>query len=137
MNCLTFFLLNSGDVAKAKQTEARNNIGAINRAQQAYYLEYQNFSTDLAQLGVGIQTETTNYYYSIGKTKNAVFNYAVSRQNRLKSYVAAVFAVPTTTLNPKAEKKEMLTVAIACEALRPGTTQPAAPTLQRGNVTCP
>src|ERR687885_1524085 len=51
-------------------------------------------------------------------------------------YVAAVFAVPATTLNPKAEKKEMLTVAIACEAVHPGTTQPAAPTLQNSKVTC-
>lgn len=137
INSLTFFLLNSGGVAKAKQAKTNTNIGAINRAQQAYYLEYQDFSTDLARLGVGIQIETTNYHYSIGKTKNAVFDYAVSHQKRLKSYVGAVFAVLATTLNPKAEKKEMLTVELACEALRPGTTQPAAPTLQRGKVTCP
>jgi len=50
----------------------------------------------------------------------------------IKSYVGAVFAVPATNLDPKADKKERITVAIACEAIRPGTTQPAAPTLQKG-----
>lgn len=44
----------------------------------------------------------------------------------LKSYVGAVFAVPATNLYPKANKKEILTVAIACEAIPPSATQPAA-----------
>ena len=118
------------------QSEAKNNIGALNRAQQAYYLEYQEFTTDLAQLGVGLKTETVNYRYSIGGTKQAVFNYGVSRKKTLKSYVGGVFVVPATTLNPNADHKEMLTVAIICEALHPGTTQPAAPTLEKGKVTC-
>jgi type II secretory pathway pseudopilin PulG len=132
----------------------KENIGAINRAQQAYFLEYQEFTTDLAQLGVGIKNPSGNYSYSIRATKNAVFNFAVSLpgtyryrteyfgpfwwefKEPLKSYVGAVFAVPTTNLDPKANNGELETVAITCEALRPGATQPAAPTLQEGIPTC-
>lgn len=143
-----------GQTVKPKPSEAKNNIGTLNRAQQAYFLEYQRFTTDMTQLGVGIKTETVNYRYSIQATKNAVFNYAVSRpgayryrrecfgifcsnvKEPLKSYVGAVFAVPASNLDPKADKKEMLTVAIACEALRPGTTQPAKPTIQKSKVAC-
>ncbi len=121
---------------KAKQAEAKNNIVALNRAQQAYFLEYQKFTTDMAELGVSIKNPSINYSYSIRATKNAVFNYAISRKGNNKSYVGAVFAVPATNLDPKADKKEMITVAIACEAIRLGTTQPAAPTLQKGIPTC-
>ena len=139
---------------KPKSSEAKNNIGALNRAQQAYFLEYQKFTTDMAQLGVGMKTETVNYCYSIQATKNAVFNYAVSRpgaymsrsecfgifcwpvKEPLTSYVGAVFTVPASNLDPKADKKEMTPVAIACEALRPGAIKPAAPTLQNGVPKC-
>lgn len=64
---------------KAYHAEAKNNIGALNRAQQAYFLEYQKFSEDLQKLDVGIKSQTKNYSYSIRATKKAVFNYAVAR----------------------------------------------------------
>lgn len=143
-----------GYIVKLKLSEARSNIGKLNRAQQAYFLESQQFTTDMVQLGIGMKTETVNYRYSIQVTKNAVFNYAVSRpgayssrsecfgifcwpvKEPLKSYVGAVFTVPATNLEPKADKKEMTTVAIACEALRPGAIKPAAPTIQNGVPIC-
>jgi type IV pilus assembly protein PilA len=126
----------AGCSSKAKQAEAKNNLGALNRAQQAYFLDHQQFTTDLAQLGVGIKNPSTNYSYSIRATKKAVFNYAISRKGNHKSSVGGVFTIPATNLDPKADQKEILTVAIACEALRPGATQPAAPTLQKGIPTC-
>jgi type IV pilus assembly protein PilA len=49
---------------KAKQVEARNNIGAINRAQQAYFLEAGRFGA-YTDIGIGIQTQTTNYKYEL------------------------------------------------------------------------
>jgi type II secretory pathway pseudopilin PulG len=135
--------------------EAKQNIGVLNRSQQAYSLEHNTFAKSIAALDIGIRTQTRNYNYSIRATKTAAFNYAIARSdytyqkvylgrfqwqrrtNRaLKSYVGGVFAVPATTIEPKADKPEMLTVAIACEALRIGSATPNPPTLVKGVPTC-
>ncbi|PSB08612.1 prepilin-type cleavage/methylation domain-containing protein [Pleurocapsa sp. CCALA 161] len=44
-------------VGKARETEIKNTTGTINRAQQAYHFERQNFGTSAAVLGVAIQNE--------------------------------------------------------------------------------
>jgi len=47
-----------GQVAKGRQAEARNNLGTVNRAQQAYRLENATFTT------VGdLPVKTTSTYY--------------------------------------------------------------------------
>lgn len=121
-----------------KQAEAKQNVGALNRAQQAYYLEEKAFSNSFESLGIGIPPQTINYEYSIRATKTAAFNYAIARKEtkNIKSYVGSVFVVPDTNVDPKADKKEMTTVGILCEALRPGSTKPSDPTLQNGVPTC-
>ena len=123
---------------KGKQAEARQNVGAMNRAQQAYYLENKAFSNSLESLGIGIRTQTINYEYSTRATKTAAFNYGIARKGtkNIKSYVSGVFVVPATNVAPKADKKDMTTVAILCEALRPGSTKPSDPILQKGVPTC-
>lgn len=124
--------------SKSKQSEAKQNVGAMNRAQQAYYLENKAFSNSFESLGLGIQPQTPNYNYSTRATKTAAFNYGLSRKGTkdIKSYVGAVFVVPATNLDPKADKKETATVGIVCEAISPSNTQPADPTLQNGVPTC-
>src|ERR671932_285864 len=47
--------------SSAKRAEAKQNVGAINRAQQAYYLDNKAFSKSFESLGLGIRTPTTNY----------------------------------------------------------------------------
>src|SRR6478672_5882657 len=37
---------------KAKQSEAKQNVGSMNRAQQAYYLENSTFGTTVENLGL-------------------------------------------------------------------------------------
>lgn len=51
---------------KARESEAKQYVGSMNRAQQASYLERSNFTTDFGILGLGIASNTTNYVYSIG-----------------------------------------------------------------------
>lgn len=119
-----------GQVNKAKQAEAKNNIGAMNRAQQAYYLEYQEFTTDLSQLGVGIKTETVNYKYQITAAVDnnipaTVANNALSLKPTLKSYAGLV---TTQFSEGAATTSELLTVAFACETNFPGVlAQPHTP----------
>ncbi|NJO18913.1 MAG: prepilin-type N-terminal cleavage/methylation domain-containing protein [Spirulinaceae cyanobacterium RM2_2_10] len=87
-----------GQANKAKQSEARNNVGAINRAQQAFYLERQSFGTQLVQLGLGIKEQSTNYLYTLkGFTATIapstvpvvpiVYTWAQTLKPALKAYV--------------------------------------------------
>ncbi|MBD2452584.1 prepilin-type N-terminal cleavage/methylation domain-containing protein [Nostoc sp. FACHB-87] len=124
-----------GQVNKAKQSEARNGIGAINRAQQAYFLEYQSFTTELTQLGVGIKTQTDNYKYS-SEIKGSGTNIAGIISNKadaikpaLKAYLGIVGTITGNT-----QTNEALTVAFACEANVPGTAVVSAAT---GVTSCP
>ncbi|AMA10331.1 type IV pilin-like G/H family protein [Picosynechococcus sp. PCC 73109] len=48
---------------KARQSEAKQNLGAVNRGQQSYYLERQLFSDNINGLGLGVSIETENYSY--------------------------------------------------------------------------
>jgi serine/threonine protein kinase len=123
-------------VHKAKQAEARQNIGAMNRAQQAYFLEENTFTNSIEKLGIGIRAQTVNYDYSIQATPKAVFNYGVSRKNGVTSYVGAVFVVPTTPSNSSTTENEVNTVAIVCEANSPRTARPAAPIYQKSKPVC-
>jgi type IV pilus assembly protein PilA len=52
---------------KARQSEAKTYVGSMNRAQQAYFLEKQQFAnfTEITFLGLGVPLTTTNYGYSI------------------------------------------------------------------------
>lgn len=50
-------------VNKAKESEAKTHVSAINRAQQAYFVQYGSFAP-LANLELGIATSTQNYVYA-------------------------------------------------------------------------
>ena len=49
-------------IGKARQTEARNNLGTIGRAQQAYHFEHKTFASTLEQLSAN--TMFTPEYYN-------------------------------------------------------------------------
>ncbi|MGB5898415.1 MAG: type IV pilin-like G/H family protein [Geitlerinemataceae cyanobacterium] len=51
--------------AKAKQSEGKSFVGAVNRAHQAYRLENSAFTNNFEKLGVGLPTETNNYTMKI------------------------------------------------------------------------
>jgi type II secretory pathway pseudopilin PulG len=123
-------------VSKVKQAEGKQNIGALNRAQQAYFLEYNSFTNSIEKLGIGIKTQTENYNYSIRATPKAVFNYGISRKDNFKSYIGGVFAVPAKEIPNSASSDEILTLAILCEANSSGTTRPVEPTYKNGQVAC-
>ncbi|MEZ2230084.1 type IV pilin-like G/H family protein [Microcoleus sp.] len=119
---------------KARQSEGKQYLSSMNRAQQAYFADKGAFSNSLTALGLGIKTQTINYNYSTLSTKNAAFSYAVSSNKTkiLTSYVGAVFLVP---VSPEANN-EKTTVSILCAANSPGKTQPPNPILQNGDPVC-
>jgi hypothetical protein len=121
----------------SKQSEAKQFVGSMNRAQQAYYAEKSVFSTSVDALGIGIKTETTNYKYSLRATKQTAFNYGVSKQPQLKSYVGGVFRVPAKEVVPNAAPNEIITtISILCQADDTGTIKPAEPTYENGKIAC-
>ena len=46
-----------GQVGKARETELKNAIGAVNRSQQSYHFERQTFADKIDYLGIKIPTE--------------------------------------------------------------------------------
>ncbi|MEQ8541974.1 MAG: type IV pilin-like G/H family protein [Coleofasciculus sp. D1-CHI-01] len=121
------FLSSAG---KARESEAKQYIGSMNRAQQAYFLEESKFTDTIAELGLGISTETENYTYSMHTTSLSVINYAISHKSKMKGYVGAVF------LGDAVATGEMTTFAILCEAESPGTHRPPAPIVEDGVIQC-
>ncbi|MBV5261320.1 prepilin-type N-terminal cleavage/methylation domain-containing protein [Synechococcus moorigangaii CMS01] len=49
--------------AKAKQSEAKQTLGAVNRGQQAYRLESPEFAPAVTALALGVEVDTNNYAY--------------------------------------------------------------------------
>ena len=121
-------------VDKASQAEAKQNIKAINRAQQAFYLEKDAFAPTVAVLDLGIPSETASYDYISDVDRTKAISVAIAKVNGLKSYVGAVFAVKTTNgLN--------ITVAGTCVANiplnKPLRTPPNLPQLIGQDIKCP
>jgi type IV pilus assembly protein PilA len=115
-------------VNKGKQAEAKQNIGSINRAQQAYFLENDSFASDVVSVGIGIKTQSVNYNYTLKPgTPDAdgrigqVNNNALARGKTLKSYMGQNF----TTIGDTATS-EVLTLGLVCETNAIGDTGSAA-----------
>jgi type IV pilus assembly protein PilA len=138
----------------SKATEARNNIGALNRAQQAYYVEKGTFAGSIEKLGVGIRTETINYSYHISassgpvQTSNdpkesapsfeAVILIAQPKVTNIKGYMGVVLT--DTDMNTS----QSITRAILCEQEQPVSSPlpspmppSSMPTLSNGTPQCP
>jgi len=99
--------------SKAKQSEAKTNVGSLNRGQQAYFLEQGKFTTQVDLLGLGIPTQTTNYKYEINGGDTLVTNQAQVLANAIKAYIGGVKQGQTT------ETSEATTLSVVCEALKP------------------
>ncbi|MEG4111199.1 MULTISPECIES: type IV pilin-like G/H family protein [unclassified Microcoleus] len=120
-------LLSCGN--KAKQSEAKQYVSSMNRAQQAYFAEKGVFATSLDALDLGLKSQTTNYNYSVIAGKKAAFSYGVARtvQKDTKSVVGAVFLVPAPLANGKKAADTSTIITILCIAKSDSPTPPAAP----------
>jgi type IV pilus assembly protein PilA len=104
---------------KAKQVEARNNIGAMNRAQQSYNLENSGkFATDISSLGLGVKN-SQNYSYSITTDANGAQNLAKRDLSDAKASLKGYAGYVYTTSG--AQATEVLTLSLLCEAKNPGS----------------
>ncbi|MEQ8382558.1 MAG: type IV pilin-like G/H family protein [Coleofasciculus sp. A1-SPW-01] len=125
---------------KAKQSEAKQYVGSMNRAQQAYYLENNSFvndTKDIGLLGLGIATLTTNYKYVIDGQPSQITNRAqqVAPAAPLKAYIGPV------NVGTVQGTGEATTLAILCEGnealVSKGAAGTEAPTFSDTGPTCP
>ncbi|MGH2414933.1 MAG: type IV pilin protein [Microcystaceae cyanobacterium] len=89
-----------GQVGKARETEAKNGVGTINRAQQAYHFEKTNFSSAISDSGLesnnvlGITVKSDNYTFAIPVGDATAVNVTASAdnaaQNGTRSYAGRV-----------------------------------------------
>lgn len=81
---------------KARESQAKTNVGAVNRAQQAYRLANPTFTTDIASLQIGF-SDTPDYDYAItvANSKYAEFK-ATPERAELKAFTGCTYATFTT-----------------------------------------
>ena len=58
--------------AKAKQTEAKNNLVAIHTGEIAYFAENNGYIDDFNAIGFGVSGSSQRYYYELGKANTGV-----------------------------------------------------------------
>lgn len=118
--------------ALARQSEAKSYVGAINRSQQAYFLENQQFANAQAvedYTGIDLKTENYDYQISItqeGRVANVV---AIPKRSDLNTYVGRVIT--------RSIAGEIVTVSILCESDRPTQTPVALPAITADLFQCP
>jgi len=124
-----------GQANKAKQSEARNNIGALMRGQQAAYLETQSFTSDIQMLGLGVASQTVNYRYQMAGNGSATVGttalriYAIPIKPSLKAYIGVVateFSGAAGTTN----QGEATTQASLCESVKVTVLQAGGTTFE-------
>ncbi|MEG4939159.1 type IV pilin-like G/H family protein [Microcoleus sp. F4-D5] len=110
---------------KAKQSEAKQYAGSMNRAQQASFAEQGKFGSNVEVLGLGIRTQTENYKYSvlpaggaIDSNTTQVGNVASGQSTALKSYIGSVALVLP------AGSPDKTSTAVLCESTGAGVAAP-------------
>ena len=82
-----------GQVEKARELEAKNMLGATNRAQQAYFFEMNIFASDFKSLGITVSS--TYYNFSIPKPSVAIA-VPIKTTDNIKSYIGGISYNSTT-----------------------------------------
>ncbi|MBC6436433.1 pesticin [Nostoc sp. HG1] len=114
---------------KAKQSEAKQYIGTLNRVQQSYYLEKSKFASNLTDLANPVPSTTENYAYTFATAATNVINTGKTDKAALKAYIGMV-AISVVTASSDAT-----TTAFLCEANTPGTATPTSPTAPGAGTT--
>jgi type IV pilus assembly protein PilA len=104
---------------KARESGARSQVGAVNRAQQAYRLENVRFGTSVDELKVNLPGSSDGYTYSVisGTDTSTRYDAFADTANDRKSFTGCVTANAGLT-------SATLTFTTSTSATPPGCTQP-------------
>lgn len=131
---------------KAKQSEAKTYIGSMNRGQQAYFLENDEFTDQVNDLGLGIALETALYKYKTVPKGTGVDAYALSYSERVestaplknyigKTYIDKVAASTKAGGTAKGGSDQYTTFAFMCETKN--AAEPKEDDFKDGVLICP
>ena len=100
--------------SEEKQSKAKQYIALMNKGQQAYYAEWEEFSGNISDLGLGISLETKSYSYDIRKisSNHYVISTATAKDKQLKSYSGIAYF------------DDGITKSMICETDEPSLTAP-------------
>jgi type IV pilus assembly protein PilA len=106
--------------AKAKQSEAKQNVALVNKTQTNYRSEKSGFATSFDQLAVnalkgGANDSTSNYKYALDAGTDTMTILASSQDSALKSYNGSALRFGNAS-------SESVITSIICEAKTPGDT---------------
>jgi Type IV pilin-like G and H, putative len=122
----TEWTFSSNGTPEQLNSEGKTYVGSLNRAQQAYMIENDRFSTTLESLGAGVPSSTIAYDYSLDAKPKFSLQYGIARRNDVKSYVGIVERTFNNVIS------EETTIAVLCENILPGPIRPPAPILLGG-----
>jgi type IV pilus assembly protein PilA len=121
--------------AKAKQSEGKQNVSLVNKAQNNYRSEKNRFATKFDELAVAVlkgdtNDATTNYSYSLSSFSNdSTTITAQSKDSALKSYAGGNIRFVNAS-------SESVLATVICEKDTPGTDVVSAPTVIGSTATC-
>lgn len=116
-------------VTPSPEDETLNNLGALSRAQQAYFLEESQFAATIEDLGLGTNSETENFNYGIDTVEgDRVYMTATAKNPDTKSFGALVFVDESSGPG--------ITQRLLCATDEPAQTPPDIPTLADGEAEC-
>ncbi len=106
-------------VIRLKEREALQFVGVLTRAQQAYHLEKDRFTSNLESIGMN-KADTTNYSYSLFVPPDrypAAMQVALPKSPELLTFIGFVYV-------GKIALDEATTIANLCVSEKPGTPLP-------------
>jgi type IV pilus assembly protein PilA len=121
--------------SKAKQSEAKQYVNAMLRAEQAYFLEMGQLTDSVEKLGLPPSMQSSaNYSYSIkvtpGKAQSVGIVEAIPK-GKSKAALKAVVGIV------RGDVKSAQSQVIACTTSRPGVVPTVIPPLPTAKLACP
>ncbi len=123
--------------SKAKQSEAKQNVALVNKAQNSYRAEKSSFTSSFDTLAIGSVTgaasgSTNNYGYTLAASSDSATITAGPRATAIKGYAGLV---SVATVN-----SQSVISSIICESNAPSTTGSSSstdsPTAPSSSTTC-
>ncbi|CAO5034451.1 Pilin polypeptide [Microcystis aeruginosa] len=112
-----------GQVAKGRQAEARNNLGSINRAQQAHRLETGSFGTFSTSASANqLPVSITGTYYTYPNSTGVTTTSAITDANAISTYTNDIRDYSSSV----GQTADGVFSSIICEATHPTTAASAA-----------
>ncbi|MEQ9550101.1 MAG: type IV pilin-like G/H family protein [Coleofasciculus sp. G3-WIS-01] len=110
----------------AGELEAKSFINSVNKSQQIFYLQHEQFASSLEELAIPLQSQPESYEYQIvSANQQQALVTAQAKKPDLKSYTGAVFVIGESAIDQ------------ICQTNQPSQTPPPQPEVVENTIQCP